>query len=74
MARSRCGSYSPGDMGRVAFLVIAVVTAALAAILTGSIAHDDFGIPLDAIRTDALRGAGLIFAAVACGSLLRRKK
>jgi hypothetical protein len=61
-------------MGRVALLIIAVTTAAMAAMLTGSVAHDDFGIPLEAIRMDALRGAGLIFAAVACGSLLTRKK
>jgi hypothetical protein len=61
-------------MGRAAFLIIAVATAAMAAMLTGNIAHDDFGIPLDAIRMDALRGAGLIFAAVACGSLLSRKR
>jgi len=53
------------DMGRAAVLIIAVATAAMAAMLTGSIAHDEFGIPLDAIRTDALRGAGFIFAAVA---------
>jgi hypothetical protein len=74
MARSRCRCYSPGTMGRVALLIIAVTTAAMAAMLTGSVAHDHFGIPLEAIRMDALRGAGLIFAAVACGSLLRRQK
>ena len=61
-------------MGRVAFLIIAVATAALAAMLTGSVAHDDFGIPLSEIRIDALRAAGFIFAALACGSLLRQKK
>jgi hypothetical protein len=46
----------------------------MAAMMTGSVAHDDFGIPLDTIRTDALSAAGLIFAAIACGSLLKRKK
>jgi hypothetical protein len=61
-------------MGRAALLIIALATAAMAAMLTGSVAHDDFGIPLDAIRTDALSAAGFIFAALACGSLLRRKK
>jgi hypothetical protein len=59
-------------MGRAAFLIIA--TAAMAAMMTGSVAHDEFGIPLDTIRTDALSAAGLIFAAVACGSLLKWKK
>jgi hypothetical protein len=67
-----------GDMGRVAlrvaFLIIALASAAMAAMITGSVAHDEFGIPLDAIRTDALSAAGLIFAAVACGSLLRRRR
>ena len=61
-------------MGRAAVLIIAMATAAMAAMLTGSVAHDEFGIPLDAIRMDALRGAGFIFVAIACGSLLRRKR
>jgi hypothetical protein len=60
-------------MGRVAFLVMALATAGMAAMMTGSIAHDEFGIPLDAIRSDALSAAGLIFAATACASLLTRK-
>jgi hypothetical protein len=62
------------NMGKAAFLIIALATAAMAAMMTGSVAHDDFGIPLDTVRTDALSAAGLIFAAVACGSLLTRKK
>jgi small neutral amino acid transporter SnatA (MarC family) len=61
-------------MGRVAFVVIAVATAAMAAMLSGSVAHDHLGISLDTIRMDALSAAGFILAAVACGSLLRRKK
>jgi hypothetical protein len=61
-------------MGRAAFLIIALATAAMAAMMTGSVAHDEFGISLDTIRTDALSAAGLIFAAVACGSLLTRKR
>jgi hypothetical protein len=44
------------------------------AMLTGSVAHDGFGIPLDAIRMDALSGAGVIFAGVACGSLVGRMR
>ena len=46
----------------------------MAAMMTGGVAHDEFGIPLDTIRTDALAAAGLIFAGIACGSLLARKK
>jgi hypothetical protein len=61
-------------MVRVAFLIIALATAALAAMMTGSVAHDEFGIPLGTIRTDALAAAALIFAAIACGSLLARNK
>ena len=44
-------------MGRAAFLIIALATAAMAAMMTGSVAHDEFGIPLDTIRTDALSAA-----------------
>ena len=46
----------------------------MAAMMTGSVAHDEFGIPLDTIRADALSAAGFIFAAVSLGSLLTRKK
>jgi hypothetical protein len=58
-------------MIRVAFLVIALATAAMAAMLTGSIAHDELGIPLDVIRVDALK-ASMILAAVVGGLLLVR--
>jgi hypothetical protein len=61
-------------MGRVVFLIIALATAAMAAMMTGSIAHDEFGIPLDTIRSDALAAAALIFAATAWASLLTGKK
>lgn len=61
-------------MGRVAFLIIALAAAGMAAMMTGSVAHDEFGIPLDTIRSDALSAAGLIFAATACASLLTGKK
>jgi hypothetical protein len=62
------------DMSRAALVILALATAAMAAMMTGSVAHDDFGIPFDTIRTDALSAAGLIFAGLACGSLLTRKK
>jgi hypothetical protein len=61
-------------MGRAAFLITALASAALAAMMTGSVAHDDYGIPLDTIRMDALGATGFIFVAVACGSLLKWKK
>jgi hypothetical protein len=61
-------------MGRGAFLVIALGVAAMLAMMTGSIAHDEFGIPLETIRTDALSAAGFIFAAIAGASLVTRKK
>jgi hypothetical protein len=60
-------------MIRVAFLIIALVTAAMAAMLTGSIAHDEFGVPLDVIRVDALK-ASMILAAVVGGLLLVRRR
>ena len=44
------------------------------ALLLGLFAHDALGMPIDMIRIDALGAAGLIFAAVAGGSLLRRKR
>jgi len=61
-------------MGRLVFLITALAVAGMAAMMTGSIAHDELGIPLDTIRSDALGAAGLIFAATACASLLTRKK
>jgi hypothetical protein len=61
-------------MGRAAFLIIALASAAIAAMITGSVAHAEFGIPLETIRTDALSAAGFIFADIAWGSLLTRKK
>jgi hypothetical protein len=60
-------------MVRVAFLVIALASAAMAAMLTGSIAHDELGIPLDVIRVDALK-ASMILAAVVGGLLLVRRR
>jgi hypothetical protein len=61
-------------MVRVAFVLIAVSTAAMEAMLTGSVAHDDFGIPLDVIRVDSLRAAGILLAAVTGAWLVMRRK
>jgi hypothetical protein len=57
------------DMDRAAVAIMALVTSVMAAMLTGRVAHDEFGISLDTIRIDALSAAGFIFAAIACGSL-----
>ena len=58
-------------MGRVVIPILSVVVAAAIAILSGIIAHDTFGIATDAIRSDALRSAGCVFAALAFGTLIR---
>jgi hypothetical protein len=72
-----CGSrrlgYSPGDMIRVAFVVTALIAAAMVAMLTGSIAHDELGVPLDVIRVGALKASAILTAAVT-GLLLSRWK
>ena len=49
-----------------------LIAAAATALLLGLTAHDAMGMPIDVIRIDALGAAGLIFAAVAGGSLLKR--
>ena len=53
-------------------LFLTLIAAAATALLLGLIAHDAVGMPIDVIRIDALGAAGLIFAAVAGGSLLKR--
>ena len=55
-------------------LILSLIAAAVTAILIGMIAHDEMGMAVDAIRTDALSAAGLLFAAVSIGSLPKRKK
>ena len=55
-------------------LVLALIAAAATALLLGLFAHDAMGMPIDMIRIDALAAAGLIFAAVAGGSVLKWKK
>jgi hypothetical protein len=54
-------------------LVLALIAAAATALLLGLFAHDAMGMPIDMIRIAALGAAGLMFAAVVGGSLLRRK-
>jgi hypothetical protein len=55
-------------------LILSLIAAAVTAILIGMITHDEMGMAVDAIRTDALSPAGLLFAAVSFGSLPKRKK
>ena len=49
---------------------IYLAAAAVIAILFGVFAHDDLGIAIEVIRNGALTSAGVIFAAVAIGTLL----
>jgi hypothetical protein len=53
--------------------VLATLCAAMLAMVLSSIARTE-GVSLAMVRTDALRAAGLIFAAVTLGSLLKRKR
>jgi hypothetical protein len=55
-------------------LFLALIAAAATALLLGLLAHNAMGMSINMIRIDALGAAGLIFAAVAGGSLLRRKR
>ncbi len=55
-------------------LILTLIAAAVTALLLGLFAHDAMGTPIDMIRIDALGAAGLIYAAVTGGSLLRRKR
>ena len=55
-------------------LILTLIAAAATALLLGLFAHDALGMPIDTIRVDALGAAGLIYAAITGGSLLRRKR
>ena len=61
-------------MQRTVDMILGLTAAVATALLLGLIARDDVGMSADMIRIDALSVAGIIFAAVASGSLLRRKK
>jgi hypothetical protein len=61
-------------MGRVVILILSLATAAAIAVLSGIIAHDDFGIAADTIRVDALRSAGCVFIVLTFGTLLKRNR
>ncbi|MGO9048093.1 MAG: hypothetical protein ACLQFW_14595 [Xanthobacteraceae bacterium] len=61
-------------MKRSVDVILKLMAAAATALLLGLIARDDAGMPAHMVRTDALSAAGVIFAAIASGSLLRWKK
>jgi hypothetical protein len=61
-------------MTRLIDLILGLIAAVATALLLGLIAHDGMGMPIDMIRIDALAAAGLVFAAVAGGSVLKWKK
>jgi len=46
-----------------------LAAAAVIAILLGTVAHDDLGIAVEAIRNGALAGAGVVFTVVTLGFL-----
>ena len=61
-------------MRRLVDLILGWGCAVATALLLGLIARDDVGMTAYMVRVDALSAAGLIFVAVAGGSLLKRKK
>jgi hypothetical protein len=61
-------------MDRLVIPALALVIAVVVAILFGNFAHDDLGIAIDTIRTDALTSAGFLCVIVACGTLLKRNR
>ena len=71
---NRAAAYKLGRMKRLVDVMLGLTAAAATALLLGLIAHDDMGMPIDAIRVDALSAAGFVFAAVSFGTLLGRRK
>jgi hypothetical protein len=63
-----------GRMKRLVDMILGLTAAVSTALLLGLIAHDELGMSVYAIRTDALRAAGLIFAAVSLGTLFGWRK
>ena len=61
-------------MGRLLDTILALLGAVAAALILGTVAYDGVGLPRDVIGASAIGGAGLILAAVACGSLMRPKR
>ena len=61
-------------MGRAFELILSFAAAGATAFLLALITRHDMGMSAHDIRIDALCAAGVIFAAVAGGALLKRKK
>jgi hypothetical protein len=60
-------------MPRIVVLVSVIVTAVLAAIVFGVIAHIGLNIDYETIRIFAIIGAGLIGCVIAARSIVKRK-
>jgi hypothetical protein len=61
-------------MNRWVDVILGLTAAVATALLLGLMARDNVGMSIDTIRIDALGAAGIIFVAIASGSLLKRKK
>ena len=59
-------------MGRVFIPIFSVLGAATVAILSEIVAHNCFGIAIDAIRTDALRAAACAVIVLTFGIIVKR--
>jgi hypothetical protein len=67
-------SLGDGRMHRDIDWIVTLGSAVFAALFIGTIAYDEIGMTVEAIRTDALSVAGLLFATVAGVSFLERRK
>ena len=70
---SLCCTFCCGYRLNMRVSVLALPSAALLALVLCT-AASEAGVPLNAIRIDALSAAGLILAVVAGGSLIKRRK
>jgi hypothetical protein len=61
-------------MARVFIPIFSVLGAAIVAILSEIVAHDCFGIAVDAIRTDALRAAACAVIVLTFGIVVKRDR
>jgi hypothetical protein len=61
-------------MGRVFIPIFSVLGAATVAILSEIVAHNCFGIAIDAIRTDALRAAACAVIVLTFGIIVKRNR
>jgi hypothetical protein len=60
-------------MARVVYLLLAILTATLAALVLVVFARYDVGMSREAIRFDALSVAGFLFVAVVVVALFKRR-